>query len=185
MKNFFIKKNNINRGFTLVETLVALIIFSSSIVGMIVILGGGISNTTFVKGKVVATYLSQEGIELTRNLRDSYILDKRGWSLFVADITSSSCLNNTGCKIESDATSLSFPTLVTPCLSSVCPKLNYNTSKGFYDYSISTAVRSPYSRTITITQMNNDELNVKSTVVWDYQGKSYRVESSENLFNWQ
>ena len=48
-----------NRAFTLVETLIALSIFSVSIIAMMSILGGGIANTNYAKNKMTASYLAQ------------------------------------------------------------------------------------------------------------------------------
>ena len=60
-----------NKAFTLIETLVAISIFTMSILGLLSVLASGISNTNYAKQKVAATYLAQEGIEYVRNLRDS------------------------------------------------------------------------------------------------------------------
>jgi Tfp pilus assembly protein PilV len=74
-------------GFTLVETLVAISIFTMSILGLMSILASGISNTTYAKQKMVASYLAQEGIEYVRNLRDTSVLydvagAQHGWDAF-------------------------------------------------------------------------------------------------------
>lgn len=89
MKIIFFKKNKkIGRsmsGFTLVESLIAVSIFSVSIIAMMSVLGGGIANTNYVKNKLVATYLAQEGIEYARNMRDKHILydGSAGWDNFL------------------------------------------------------------------------------------------------------
>ena len=67
-----------NTGFTLVETLVAISIFSVSIVGLMSVLGSGISNTNYAKQKITAYYLAQEGIEYVRNMRDTEVLYGNG-----------------------------------------------------------------------------------------------------------
>lgn len=61
-------------GFTLIETLVALSIFTMSILGLMSVLSSGISDTNYVKQKMAAGYIAQEGIECMRNVRDSYTL---------------------------------------------------------------------------------------------------------------
>jgi prepilin-type N-terminal cleavage/methylation domain-containing protein len=83
-----------NKGFTLVETLIAISIFSMSIVTMMSVLGTGISDTNYAKTKIIATYLAQEGIEHARNIRDNYVLyasinPSRTWDTFktTADIS--------------------------------------------------------------------------------------------------
>ncbi len=78
-----------NRGFTLVETLVAISIFSVSILSLMSVLTNGIANINYAKQKVVAEYLAQEGIEHTRNIRDTSVLydgvsAQNGWNTFVS-----------------------------------------------------------------------------------------------------
>jgi len=93
MKRFIKQKNIDKKGFTLVETLVAISIFSMTIVAVMVVLGGGISDTNYAKTKMTASYLAQEGIEYVRNMRDSsYILAdpdmQTGWSNFKVAVDS-------------------------------------------------------------------------------------------------
>lgn len=73
MKLFF-KKVNKSNGFTLVETLIAISIFSLSIISLIAFLSQNISDMGYVKNKMKAAYLAQEGIEYARNMRDNYVL---------------------------------------------------------------------------------------------------------------
>lgn len=74
MKLFYKKIKKLNDGFTLVETLVAISIFSMSIIVLMSVLGGGISDISYAKKKMTAGYLAQEGIEYVRNMRDNYVL---------------------------------------------------------------------------------------------------------------
>ena len=71
-------------GFTLVETLVAISIFTVSILGIMSVLASGISQTSYAKQKMIASYLAQEGIECIRNIRDTYVLyqDSNDWTNF-------------------------------------------------------------------------------------------------------
>jgi len=72
------------RGFTLVETLIAISIFSVSIVSMMSVLGGGVSDINYAKSKMTAIYIAQEGIEYVRNQRDNYVLyNENGWEKFI------------------------------------------------------------------------------------------------------
>lgn len=78
-----------NKGFTLVETLVAIAIFTSSIIALMAVLANGISDTNYAKKKMTATYLAQEGIEYVRNMRDTSVLfdpdgAQAGWIAFIA-----------------------------------------------------------------------------------------------------
>lgn len=71
IQKFFSQKNT---GFTIIETLVAISIFTTSILVLLAVLTQGISNTSYAKKKIIAGYLAQEGIECIRNTRDNYIL---------------------------------------------------------------------------------------------------------------
>ena len=82
-----------SRGFTLVETLIAISIFSVSVVAMMSILGTGIYDTNYAKKKMAASYLAQEGIEYIRNVRDNDVLytsaTGNNWSTFITFMSSS------------------------------------------------------------------------------------------------
>lgn len=67
-------KFNFKKGYTLIEALVAISIFSVSILGLLIALSQGISDTGYAKKKVAAAYLAAEGIECVRNTRDTYVL---------------------------------------------------------------------------------------------------------------
>ena len=67
-------KQNKKNGFTLIETLVAVSIFTMSIMALLVVLTQGIANNNYAKKKILASYLAQEGIEYIRNMRDTYTL---------------------------------------------------------------------------------------------------------------
>jgi Tfp pilus assembly protein PilV len=89
----FSTKNNKNSGFTLLETLVGLLIFSASILALMSVIGSGVASTQYAKQKIVAGYLAQEGIEYVRNQRDKYMLfnvggSQAGWDQFKTVIVS-------------------------------------------------------------------------------------------------
>ncbi|MDD5721147.1 MAG: hypothetical protein PHT16_01715 [Candidatus Pacebacteria bacterium] len=87
-----IKKSR-NIGFTLVETLVSISIFTMSILGLMSILASGISDVNYAKQKMTAEYLAQEGIEYVRNMRDTDVLydtdgAQVGWNKFITSAPS-------------------------------------------------------------------------------------------------
>jgi type II secretory pathway pseudopilin PulG len=206
MKLFFKKTN---RAFTLVETLVAISIFSMSVLGLLSILASGISNTSYAKQKIVATYLAQEGIEYIRNMRDTYVLydsdGQTGWNNFNTKVAGgvfhsvSICATTNGCYINADASTLNYTipssqamTSITlpACTDSTCSNapLHYNSNTGIYGYTgvdgYAGVVSSGFSRKIQINQINANETEVFSTVYWTQGSGNYSVTFSEDLFNW-
>ncbi|MEK7113843.1 MAG: type II secretion system protein, partial [Patescibacteria group bacterium] len=101
MNNFSTQKNinikNTKQGFTLIETLVAVAIFSLSIVSLMSVLGNGLSDIEYAKKKITATYLAQEGIEYFLNKRNAYMLfssNPTDWNDFRFNFTG---ISNTKC----------------------------------------------------------------------------------------
>jgi Tfp pilus assembly protein PilV len=65
---------------------VAISIFTVSLIGLMSVLASGITDTSYAKQKIQATYLAQEGIEYVRNMRDTSVLystdSQTGWNNF-------------------------------------------------------------------------------------------------------
>ncbi len=192
MKNFF-KKQKTQRGFTLVESLVAILIFMISVTSMIVILGGNVSDIDYVKRKVIANYLAQEGIEYVRNMRDTYMLyttTGTGWPDFVEKMqvcdfafSSDGCYFDPGQLMSYVGNQPIIQTPVVACTGS-CPKLSYNPTTLEYNYDPSGESTS-YERIITVSVLpGQEEMYVYSKVKWQIKGQEYEVAFGENLFNW-
>ena len=99
MKNFFTQKNKVS-GFTLVETLIAISIFSISVVALMSFLSQNLADTEYVKEKMIAVYLAQENIEYVRNMRDTYVLYSgmtgNNWGTFKTKLATCNTINDCG-----------------------------------------------------------------------------------------
>ena len=145
MKKLFQKKNKNNKGFTLVETLIAISIFTISVVAMMSVLASGISNTDYAKKKIIAEYLAQEGIEYVRNLRDSaMITSSGGWAQFKTSLDS--CISN-GCAFDHDAPLASLAS---------CKQLEYIANTGFYECGDTGS----FQRKISVTKVGSPESQI-------------------------
>jgi prepilin-type N-terminal cleavage/methylation domain-containing protein len=188
------KKITTKSGFTLLETIVAIAIFSVSILAMLVTLSQNISNTNYAKRKIIASYLAQEGIEYARNMRDTYVLydaagSQVGWDKFKDKLKNNSCGQSTGCYINDqglDYTSPDQPMTqisVTSCPSG-CPVLSYNSATGKYGYAAG-GVSSDYVRRIRIlSEPSANEMKIASDIFWTQGSGTYSMTLSESMFNW-
>ncbi|MBC7766986.1 type II secretion system protein, partial [Arenimonas sp.] len=70
-----IRKLNQNKGFTLLETLVAIFILTLSLTGPVYIASVAFHNTIDSRDNISAQYIAEEVIEVIRNKRDGYILN--------------------------------------------------------------------------------------------------------------
>ncbi len=174
-----------SRGFTLVETLIALSIFSVSVVALMSFLSQGISNTGYAKKKMIATYLAQEGVEYLRNMRDSYVLYSSttgiDWSNFKAKLAP--CNPDGECGFDASL-SVTDNNAIFKCSQhfNFCKLF---LSNGNYN-STSTGSDSGFTRTVWMDTagLGQDEVRISSTVSWTQGTTPYNITLTENIFNW-
>lgn len=190
-KNFL---KNINKGFTMIETLVAISIFTISVISLTSVLYSGVKNINYAKKKIVAIYLAQEGLEEVRNLRDTYVLYEEGgsptsgWVDFETKVSACDSGSGNVCYVNTDT--LNYGSTDRPitaaeiysCTSGVCPSLLFDESSGRYNYF--SGVDTDYVRETSIEYINTDEMKVVVRVSWMQGSGSHEVSFSENLFNW-
>ncbi len=188
IKNLFQK--NINKGFTLVETLVAITILMISIGGPMVLVGNGINVSRFSRDQVTAFYIAQDAIEALRFVRDANRIarvtdttDTVQWS-YLSSLADLGCIR--ACDIDSyKVYSGNFDgTGVQENWAGEKLKINLN---GYFGHD-STGEDSKFQRQITIKPIENkDEVDILVTVSWDSGGVfgSRQFSVRESLFYWQ
>ena len=188
-KIFTLKIKKQNKGFTLIETLVAVMIFTSSVLALIAILSTSLSTIVHIKQKLVGTYLAQEGIEYIRNMRDSYVIyekDDTGWASFKDKI--SLCIAPNYCGIDNlePPRKEKFTFACDSPSFSLCKLYikdgNYNIKTGG---GVGGEIDSGFIRKIQIENITNDEIKIISTVLWKSGSSDKSISFSENLFNWK
>ncbi len=180
------------RGFTLIETMVAISIFTFSVLSLVIVLSSGLANANYAKKKLVAAYLAQEGIEFMRNMRDTYVLyeapNTNGWNDFQVKIapcdesTSKSCYFDDQALNFADTTQPIIDVPIIECVS-FCPNLLYNSSTGRYSYAVG-GNDSGYLRKIEILNVNDNEVKVTSTVYYATGSGVKSIAFSDHLFDW-
>jgi prepilin-type N-terminal cleavage/methylation domain-containing protein len=182
-------------GFTLVEVLVSIAIFSMSILGLLSVMASGIINTTYAKNKIIAGYLAQEGIEYMRNIRDNDVLYPAydvsnslpaNWSGFTGAMTSCTDGTTNSCGFDGSTTPTNAITFKLCSNESTTHCQLYLTS-GSYNDNSSTGTASGFTRRVWMTKPdsgNDNERTIFSEVDWKQGASSFKTVFSENLFNW-
>ena len=166
MKYFYHKRQrrvNPRRGFTLVETLVAITILLVAIVGPMTIAARGLQGAFYAREPDTAFWLAQEGIELIREWRDENVLSGVNW-LSGTNL----CGGSQGCGL--DARNTPRVHCSNPHIESTCRLKDEGAvsgSRGFYNYAGGTPTQ--FTRHIWVTPVSgaeDQEADVKVTVTW-------------------
>jgi len=178
-------------GFTMLEMLVAVLIFSVCIVAMISVTANKATDSLYAKNRITASYLGEEGIEIVRHIRDSLFLqyeaseDVTGrWGAFLSAMDT--CISAEGCILDIDSANIG----------DVTGDNSYNmqtysgTSNLFYDnfgyythYGVGGS-ESVFNRQVIIEEIGDNEVSVRVVVYWQQKNATQQIEVSENLFNW-
>lgn len=178
MKN----KSKMNKGFTLIETLVSLAIITTAVVAMIWVAGNSVSDALYSKNKIIANYLAQEGIEVVRNIRDGEVNGGAGWDGFLD--TTSACNPPYGCTI--DATPIVPSILIQECVPAVgelCNNPIFLSPASYYTHQ-AIGNETGFRRRIVISEINDSEATVTVTVSWQQAGKEKKIVVGNYLSAW-
>ncbi len=182
------------RGFTLIETLLAIMILMLAITGPLTIANKGLTSSLIGKDRFIATYLAQDAMEYVRFVRDTNALYGVNWLTGVGTNWTtglSPCYSvggTTACYFDSLGNT---PSVITSCANVDCSDvpLYYDTSSNSYSYKKTTGTtQTIFIRSVKITPVTNntDEVLVSVTVTWKDVGNVLRtVVDKEDLFYWQ
>ncbi|MES2668746.1 MAG: hypothetical protein V4644_03610 [Patescibacteria group bacterium] len=181
------KKQSHSYGFTLVETLVAITVILTALVGPLYAVQQSLSTSRSAREQLIASSLAQEAVEFVRGIRDSnYIYNtnaggSRNWLAGLdgtqGAYTSVDCFQG-DCVIDSTTNSASR-TVSTLYLSA-----------GDNLYNQSGGTLTPYTRTVRLevvpgsTKFLGPEVKLTVTVSWSSRGQARSVVISERLHNW-
>jgi prepilin-type N-terminal cleavage/methylation domain-containing protein len=178
------------RGFTLVETLVAISIILTSIVGPLYAVQQSLGTSRTVGEQLIATSLAQEAIEYVRYVRDSnylFVLNGGGsanWLQgFDGSASSINCFTS-DCVVDPRARTIALA----PSDANL-GFLHLNASN-LYTQVSSSGIRTPYKRTVRFSAITNNnpalttEVLVTTTVTWSIKGQVRTVVMTGRLHNW-
>ena len=192
-----------NRGFTLIETLVAVLLLATAIAGPLTIASRGLTTALIAKDQVTAFYLAQDAVEYVRFVRDSNRLSSQAWLAgldgsadggIVTPDGGANCTGTFGCYFDSTRNnSINASTNIGSCTDSTCTAaiLFYNVSTAQFTYD-SSQTKTIYKRIITLAAPTTcgsspcDEQVLTVVVSWsDTAGITRNVTVHENIYNWQ
>ncbi|MEX2013630.1 MAG: prepilin-type N-terminal cleavage/methylation domain-containing protein [Parcubacteria group bacterium] len=169
-----------NKGFTIIESLVAITILVLAVTGTASAIQSGISSYVFSKDQIIAFYLAQEGFEQVRNMRDENGLKNQNWLTGISFDSSDPCYFGNACIV--DPVNSNIPTRCSAPGS--CPVLRQNATTGFFGYDSSWPA-TIFRREIVLTWINANEISILVTVDWSKGIVNRQFKAKENLLNWQ
>lgn len=173
------------RGFTILESIVAIAILSLSIAGAFTVVQQSLSQATAAKDEVQAFYLAQEAVEVIRNLRDNNQIArvKSGNPASINWLTNIIALNtdcafNKICKVDGNTMAVSS------CGDNWgdCQYLRQDYSTQLFGYNPSW-IQTNFKREVKIESVDSDKIAVTVRVTW---GKilTRKFEAKVYLLNW-
>ena len=205
-----ISKLQRNRGFTLIETMIAVFILVLAMNGLLGLISSSLFSARYAKNEMIANYLIQETIDSIRNDRDTIAFQNisgESWGNFInkygtyngSNDSIKKCYSANGCEIDPAEMPVSIVTCgdtATSPYSITCRTLNYDenaNNNGFYTYNNAYPL-SNFKRQVKMSvnslpdsaglPVANAELEIKVTVEWLngslLRSKAYRV----SLVNW-
>lgn len=199
LKNIFSRND---RGFTLVESMVAISILSLAVTAPLLIAQKGIGSAIYSRDQITAFYLAQEAVEYVRNVRDTNRITGQWWLAQFSSCqpyTSSNpaCSTIAG-NYKIDAKYLNFTvengagvaddTVNTNAISlcnGACPPLKFDANNNLYTYSAGNDTQ--FTRTVNISNSGGGgkEAIVSVTIAWstDLFAPTRTFTVKEYLFN--
>jgi type II secretory pathway pseudopilin PulG len=206
MNKDFKKRNNSKKGFTLMETLVAIFIIMLAITGPMVFTQNALRAAFLSRDQITAFFLAQDAIEYIKNIRDGHVVDiiksssedPDGW-LGVDGNLVTLCMNEdeSGCTVDTtlgedqidSCLSDSTPGCVKDDEVNIYKPLNFKNNTYFTNEPAngSSIVPSIFAREIKMKEIEpGKEVEVTVIVRWkSHEGVGNReIVVKENIYNW-
>lgn len=165
-----LRLDQIKKGFTLIEVVIAIFIATVGIMGAFSIIQQVVAYTSASYNRLTAAYLAQEGIEVVRNIRDGNWLKGGNWQIGL-----------TGCEVKGCEANYNDTSLAS------YGDRYLKIDGGFYNYDSGNDTK--YKRKIFINPATGPDgssiLKVVIVVEWQKKGKTDRFSVQENLYNWK
>jgi prepilin-type N-terminal cleavage/methylation domain-containing protein len=175
--SLFIIRNSRARGFSLLETLVALAILTAAVTGPMNLATVSIRSASLAHNNIIASFLAEEGMEIVRAGRDrgAYAGD---WLANIGICEAQDCKVDA---INTDAPISSCGGIGT------CPKIQYESASGSFRHD--TGSNSIFTRSVRITKVGDGSKEIVVTVIVSWKERflpqDSKVTITTNLSNWK
>jgi prepilin-type N-terminal cleavage/methylation domain-containing protein len=176
------------KGFTLIETLVAITILAVSIVGPFYAIQSALTASYISRDSLIASSLAQEGLEYVRSVRDDNYLSGRSWLDQLSSYGCYATLPATPGRVctvdptQGDPHTSSPPAIRDYSDISSVPYLHLSPA-GLYNQQDSGGATA-FKRTIQLFGVSANEVRVVVTVTWVTKNMPYSTTLQDSLFNW-
>lgn len=176
------------KGYSLVEVLIAISILMLAIVGPLTIAAKSIQTAQYARQQTTAFFLAQEGITIMNIIRNEYALqaynsagptpDSWAWTIYPAAPANTvttlarSCFQAAGCGIDlrdrifMDNDVVCTPAVTNPCTIKLRPANTNTTVTSLYTH-LNGGAATPYTRIIRLTPQGASEVLVSVEVRWN------------------
>lgn len=162
--------SNAEKGQLLIEAIIAIGLIIIGLTGVLAFLSSSLSLNRVVSDQLVGTYLAEEGVELTKNILDSNLKQGNPWNYgFTQDQDYLVDNSNQSLRVWLDT-----PLLYEP-----------NKASTHFGYNYESGRPTIFKRTIHITPIGSNEIQVKSIVKWSERGGQFTIELDDHFFNWR
>lgn len=171
-----------DKGFTLLESIVAIAILLLSITAATTAVQTALSSSIFAKHQVISFFLAQEAVEYIKNARDNNILQGQNWLNGYAS-SGSPCFFGNVCIVDATLSSGAFS--ICSSGAGTCPLLRQSSSAPYlYGYNVAWSATG-YRREIVLSQINANEITATINVTFTKGTVSKTITVRESIFNWQ
>lgn len=136
-------KQRNQKGFTLLETFIAITVLMLALVGPLTVTQRSIRAGAIAKEQVIASFLAQDALEYIRAVREEYRPNWDGFLNFFSNCVGSPCSFGTVASEQADRP------VPCPAGSVYCPVIKVNPESGQYGYT-NTYQDTPFVRTVEI-----------------------------------
>lgn len=183
---------NSTKGFTLIEALVAVVVFGMLLGGVSTLAVYSLQFTDNYKNSIKAALLAEEGIELIREARDTNKLNANGWLQGITNPSGIPCGKvDRGCYVQVNKTNGNIvfqqcpgaPALNFVTGASGCPFLEYDPVMKIYGDNGSETTS--FRRTIHVVELDPTTLLVQVMITWTTRFGSRKLIVQDTLTDWQ